>query len=151
MIKKTVLFLKESQHFRHQSIRVNGKKTGGDPDLFRFFVERAYQCARVGGRVGLVTPAGLWQAEGCTALRQLLLQHNKLDQLYTFENFRKWAFGIDTRFKFTTFVFTKLAEGKVVKTKHQFNAGFMLRHDDILNEIPASLRLMDLSAEDVQG
>ncbi len=150
-IQKTVFFLKESQHYQHQSALVEGKKTGGDPDLFRFFIERAYQCARVGGRVGLVTPAGLWQAEGCTALRRLLFQHNQLEQLYTFENFRKWAFGIDTRFKFSSFVFKKLAEDKAPKADHTFKAAFMLRHDRILNETPPSLRLMDLSFEAVQA
>ncbi|MDQ7091018.1 MAG: N-6 DNA methylase [Methylococcales bacterium] len=150
-IKKTVFFLKESQHYQHQSALVEGKKTGGDPDLFRFFIERAYQCARVGGRVGLVTPAGLWQAEGCTALRRLLFQHNQLEQLYTFENFRKWAFGIHTSFKFSSFVFKKLAEDKKPKAEHTFKAAFMLRHDRILNETPPSLRLMDLSFEAVQA
>ena len=150
-IQKTVFFLKESEHYQHQSTLVDGKKTGGDPDLFRFFIERAYQCARVGGRVGLVTPAGLWQAEGCTALRQLLFQHNQLEQLYTFENFRKWAFGIHTSFKFTSFVFEKLAEDKAPKADHTFNAAFMLRHDNVLNETPASLRLMDLSFEAIKA
>jgi len=150
-IKKTVFFLKESQHYQYQSALVEGKKTGGDPDLFRFFIERAYQCARVGGRVGLVTPAGLWQAEGCTALRQLLLECNQLEQLYTFENFRRWAFGIDTRFKFSSFVFKKLALNKAPKANHTFKAAFMLRHDSILNETPPSLRLMDLSFEAVQA
>lgn len=150
-IQKTVFFLKESEHYQNQVAIVNGKKTSGHMDLFHFFIERAYQCVRVGGRVGFVTPAGLWQAEGCTALRHLLLQQNQLEQLYTFENFRKWAFNIDTRFKFTTFVYKKLAADKPPKATHSFNAGFMLRHDAMLNEKPASLRLMDLSAKAIKA
>ncbi len=140
-IQKTVNFLKVTGYYQYQSTLIDDKKTGGDPDLFRFFIERAYKCVRAGGRVGLVAPAALWQAEGCTALRQLLLRENTIEHLYTFENFRKWAFGIHTSFKFTGFVFKK----QIPDNNHSFPAGFMLRNIDYLDADTKTMRLMQLS------
>src|SRR5262249_23543426 len=117
-------FLAAAGVYRHQVAMAVGERTGGDPDLFRYFIERAHQCLREGGRSGLVTPSTLWQAEGCTGLRRLLFEHCTIDTLYTFENHRKWAFDIDSRFKFTAFVFSRQAPGQ----HHRFPAGFMLRN-----------------------
>jgi hypothetical protein len=118
-----VRYLARSGLYRHQTAIVNGERTGGDPDLFRYFVERAFQCAGSGGRVAFVVPATLWQAEGCTALRRLLFEQKRVESLYVFENYRKWAFAIDSRFKFTAFV----AESAAPPTGHALPAGFMLR------------------------
>ncbi len=145
MLENTNRFLRESGHYDHQVALVDGKKTGGDPDLYRYFIERAFQCVHESGRVGLVTPAALWQAEGTTALRQLLFSETQLEEVFSFENFRKWAFQIHTSFKFTSFVFQKGAPAKDAS----FNAGFMLRNDSIINE-RNNPRLMKLSLPLVQ-
>jgi hypothetical protein len=145
LLENTNCFLRESGHYAHQVALVDGKQTGGDPDLYRYFIERAFQCVRDKGRVGLVTPAALWQAEGTTALRQLLFSETQLEEVFSFENFRKWAFQIDTRFKFTSFVFQKGVPAKDAS----FNAGFMLRNDSLIND-SNSPRLMKLSLPLVQ-
>jgi hypothetical protein len=145
MLENTNRFLRESGHYDHQVALVDGKKTGGDPDLYRYFIERAFQCVHEAGRVGLVTPAALWQSEGTTALRGLLFSETQLEEVFSFENFRKWAFQIDTRFKFTTFIFQK---GKPAKDA-SFDAGFMLRHDNIINDGKSS-RLMKLGLPLIQ-
>ncbi len=138
-------FLRDSGVYQHQVVEVNGKKTGGDPDTFRYFVERAVQAARAGGRVALLTPSTLWQAEGCTGLRRLLLEQHAVEELFVFENYRKWAFDIDSRFKFTAFV----ARREAPTPDHWFPAGFMLRDTRAMEGLIPG-RLVRMSGEIAQ-
>ncbi|MDA3835475.1 MAG: N-6 DNA methylase, partial [Spirochaetales bacterium] len=134
-------YLSSKGEFEWQTVRVNGKKTGGDPDLFRYFVERAFQCAKPNARIGFLVPAVLWQAEGCTGLRQLLLKENAIESLENFENYRKWAFNIHTSLKFSSFVACK----KRPRINGTFPAAFMLRNtrylDGLLPERQVKLSL----------
>nr|WP_240807123.1 N-6 DNA methylase [Polyangium spumosum] len=127
-IETLVEYLAEGGDYEHQSVEVNGKKTGGDPDLFRYFIERAHQLARVDGRIGQVVPSTLWQAEGCTGLRRLLLETCTMGCLYGFENARRWAFSIHSQFKFSTFVVAR----RPASEGHKFPAAFMLRDARVL-------------------
>lgn len=139
-IETLVEYLGAVGDYTHQSVLLDGKKTGGDPDLFRFFIERAHQLAREGGRLAQVVPSTLWQAEGCTGLRKLLLDECTVDVLYGFENAKKWAFSIHSQFKFTTFVVVREAPS----ASHSFPAAFMLRDGRVL-EGGAVERLVMLS------
>jgi hypothetical protein len=93
--------------FRHQVVTVNGRRTGGDPDLFKFFVERSHQILRPGGAAGLVVPSGLHSSQGATGLRRLLLDESRVQVLCKFDNERKVFPGTDHRFKFDLVVFRK--------------------------------------------
>lgn len=128
-IKSFVTFLADTGFYPHQKAKVAGKTTGGDPDLFRYFTERATHCIGQGGRIGYVVPCTLWQAEGCTGLRRLLLDKMTMESLYTFENYRKWAFAIDSRFKFCALV----VRAEVPAPDHAFPAAFMLRDTLVLD------------------
>jgi len=128
-LKDFVSYLSSKNEFEWQTVEVNGKKTGGDPDLFRYFIERAFLCAKIEGRVGFLVPAGLWQAEGCTGLRQLLLGENTIESIEVFENYRKWAFDIDSRFKFTSFIAAK----KESRKNSAIHGAFMLRDTRFLD------------------
>ena len=57
---------------------IKKKTTGGDPDCFRFFLERAWQLTSDGHMVGMVMSSGLHNGQGSTGLRRLLLDHNTL-------------------------------------------------------------------------
>jgi len=128
MMKQLNWFLVNAGIYKHQRAIVEGKKTGGDPDLFKYFVERSWQGVSEKGRIGLVLPATIWQGQGCTGLRRLLFEEASVESLYTFENYRKWAFNIDSRFKFTAVVFSN----KKTEKKHSFPAAFMLRDTQVL-------------------
>lgn len=141
-LKDIVTFLAESNFYQYQSVVVNKERTGGDPDLFRYFVERADQCLGPGGRFGLVVPGTLWQGEGCTGLRRLLFQERTIESLYVFENYRKWAFDIDSRFKLTVFV----VRAEKSNTDHAFPAAFMLRDTCVLDGLLPE-RVVRLSRE----
>ena len=113
--------------FEHQIVEVNGEKTGGDPDLSKFFLERNYQLVRGAGRVAILLPAGLYALEGATGLRRLLLEHSRIEAIFSFENWGKRFFQIHASFKFLTLVFAKQdIHGQM------FPSAFMLREEGIL-------------------
>jgi len=130
-IKTVAACLKKGGDYRFQDWKVDGKSTGGDPDAFKFFVERAWQLVREGGRVGFVVPSAIYNNEGCTGLRHLLLEHATVERFYAFEN-RKKIFPIDSRYKFVNLVFRKGSP-----EMDGFEAAFM-RHD--LAELEATAR-----------
>ncbi|MEI6422286.1 MAG: hypothetical protein WCP55_08710, partial [Lentisphaerota bacterium] len=125
---KTADYLGECGEFPSQKAVVDGAKTGGDPDLFKYFVERSFQLLAADGRFGIVIPGVIWQTEGCTGLRSLLFEKKTIDELFVFENYRKWGFNIHSRFKFSTIV----ASNTIPPEAHSFNAAFMLRDPQIL-------------------
>lgn len=121
-IKTLAACLKKGGDYRYQDWEVDGKSTGGDPDAFKFFVERAHQLAREGGAVGFVVPSAIYNNEGCTGLRHLLLRKARVERFYAFEN-RKKIFPIHSSYKFVSLVFRKGAPDG-----DGFEAAFM-RHD----------------------
>jgi uncharacterized protein (DUF433 family) len=114
--------------YSYQVVEVNGEKTGGDPDLFKLFLERFHQLSRPCGRVAVLMPAGLYALEGVTGVRQLLFSQARIEAIYSFENaFERFFPNVDSRTKFLTLVFEKQ------RTADQsFPAAFMLRNEVFL-------------------
>jgi uncharacterized protein (DUF433 family) len=118
--------------FEYQSVEIHGRKTGGDPDLYKFFLERFYQLVFSGGHVSLLIKGEFSNVEGCTGLRQLLFYHARLKTMFGFENFlRRFFPTVDSRQKFFAITFIK-DEGGTQK----FEAGFMLRNESWLMQPP---------------
>ncbi|HTV72466.1 MAG TPA: DNA methyltransferase, partial [Candidatus Acidoferrales bacterium] len=113
--------------YRWQRFEVNGQRTGGDPDCFKYFTELAWLLAREGGHVGLVTPGAFTSDDGTTGLRHLVLEHSMLMTLFVFENRRK-LFEIDSRFKFQVLHFRRGGETS------DFEAAFWVHDTDILRK-----------------
>ncbi len=141
-IKTMAACLKKGGDYRFHDWEVDGKTTGGDPDAFKFFVERAWQLVREGGRVGFVVPSAVYNNEGCTGLRHLLLNEAQVERFYAFEN-RKKIFPIHSSYKFVSLVFRK---GK--PEADGFEAAFM-RHD--LAELDATARYREPGKEKVRS
>jgi len=76
-----------------------GLQDGGEPDLYRMFVELSMRLARRGGSLALLLPGGLIRSQSTTPLRHVLLEHAEQVQFTVFHN-RARFFEIDTRFKF---------------------------------------------------
>ncbi len=140
-VKTLAACLKKGGDYRFHTWEVDGKRTGGDPDAFIFFVERAWQLVREGGRVGFVVPSAIYNNEGCTGLRHLLLEQAQVERFCAFENRRK-IFPIHSRYKFVSLVFRK---GK--PEADGFEAAFM-RHD--LAELDATARYREPGQEKVK-
>jgi hypothetical protein len=86
--------------YPYQTAEVRGRTTGGDPDLFKFFLERAHQESASGGRMGLLLPAQLLTGDGCTGLRRVLLGQAAIDSLIRFDNERRLFPGTHHSFRF---------------------------------------------------
>jgi hypothetical protein len=114
--------------YAHQTVKVNGTNTGGDPDLFKLFAERFHQLLRREGRAGVLLPSSLCSGEGATGLRQMLFLECQVEALYSFENWGKRFFQIHASFKFLTIVFEK----RTPSGNQFFPAAFMLRDESFL-------------------
>jgi hypothetical protein len=128
--RTTAACLKKGGDYRYIDWEVDGKSTGGDPDLFKFFVERSYKILEPNGRLGFLVPGALYNNEGCTGLRHLVLDESRVLSFYGFEN-RKKIFNIDSRFKFVCLVLGKIPNvpgEDPAPSQDGFQAAFM-RHD----------------------
>ena len=111
-VKTLSKYLLEGGIYHHQIAEIRDddgktKKTGGDPDSFKFFTERAYQLLRNGGRAGIIVPLGIQGSLGTTALRRLLLDHCTLAALCKLDNERYIFPGVFHGQKFDLLVFGK--------------------------------------------
>jgi hypothetical protein len=130
----TVSVLKKGGDFAFQDWAIDGKSTGGDPDLFKYFLELAHKLTRPGGRVGVLVPSAIYNNEGCTGLRHMLLDQSLVERFYGFEN-RQKLFPIDSRYKFVNLVFRKVNPSEMTADT-AFQAAFM-RHEPSELENPA--------------
>ena len=113
--------------YEYQVVLANGEKTGGDPDLYKFFLERFHQLIRPSGRAGVLMPAGLCSLEGATGVRRMLFTMSRVEAIFSFENWGKRFFQIHASFKFLTLVFENRPAAE-----QSFPAAFMLRDENFL-------------------
>jgi hypothetical protein len=85
--------------FRWQRTRVGNRNTGGDPDLWKLFMERCAYLVREGGEVGLLVPSAFHTNASAAGVRQLYLRRMALRVCYSFDN-RSGLFDIHRSFKF---------------------------------------------------
>jgi hypothetical protein len=95
-------FEQQSEYVRQPSAyRALGK---GDINTYKLFLERFFALLKAGGRLGIVTPSGLYTDQGCQPLRELFFNESRIVGLYGFEN--RWPtvfIAVDGRFKFILF------------------------------------------------
>jgi N-6 DNA Methylase len=85
--------------YKAQRVEVNGRSTGGDADLYKYFMERAFQLLSPNGRIGLVVPSAFHRSEGATGIRHLYWEGGTFEQFLEFEN-KKRLFPIHGMFRF---------------------------------------------------
>ncbi len=98
--------LKASPDFRCQRYEIRGTVTGGDADLYRYFLELGYHVLKKGGMLGFIIPAAFYMSEGATGLRHLFLENGTIKALINFEN-KKHIFPIHPSFKFALLLYQK--------------------------------------------
>ena len=80
----------------------------GKVDLYRAFLERFSQLLCEHGRMGLVTPSGIYTDQNCQPLREMLLERHDFAFMLGFENRQPVVFkSVDSRFKFVLLGATK--------------------------------------------
>lgn len=138
----TARLLLEGGLYHHQIAIVEGKKTGGDPDTFKFFAERAWQLLRDGGRAGIIVPLGIQGSLGTTALRRLLLDRCQLQALIKLDNERYIFPGVFHGQKFNLLVFAKGGRSD------SFDAAFFSWEPAaVLRDLPRHLRRLTVDAD----
>lgn len=123
-INTTARILKSGGDYHFNEWQLEAGTTGGHQDAFKYFVERAYQILKSGGLCGYLVPSALYNNEGCTGLRHLLLDRCRVERFFAFENRRK-IFPIHSSYKFVCLVYQKEEEEN---KEQEFQAAFM-RHD----------------------
>lgn len=95
-------FEEQSEYVReHSAYQFLGK---GDINTYKLFLERFFGLLKSGGRLGIVTPSGLYTDQGCQPLREMFFSQSHINCLYCFENRWPTVFNaVDGRFKFILF------------------------------------------------
>lgn len=119
--------LKDHVNYSNQVYLVNGRKTGGDADLYKYFLELSFKLLNDSGRLGFIIPASFYMNEGSTGLRHLFLENGAIKNLYGFEN-KKHIFPIHPSYKFLVMIYEKGKIGGIEKAK--FN---LQNPDDLFN------------------
>lgn len=109
--------------------------SGGDPNLFRYFVAFNLKLIKPGGNLTYLTPASLWSEYSSRELRKHIFNNYKLSYIYQFENKKRFK-DVDSRFKFAIF---QLSNIKV--STSSFKAKFMIQSEDsVIKEITRDLK-----------
>lgn len=113
----------------------------GDPNYYKFFVERDLQLLKDKGILHILIPSGFQTDQGSDLLRKLLIQENTLSEIYSFENKGYYEEGEKYKTKLFPDVHPqyKFSMVQVVKKKSEledraFNAKFYMHSpEDIEN------------------
>jgi hypothetical protein len=89
--------------FHWQVAEVEGRRTGGDPDLWKLFLECCTTALGPRGRLGIVVPSAFHTNASATGVRRLMLGKTAIEACYSFEN-RQGLFDIHRSFKFDVLV-----------------------------------------------
>ena len=82
----------------------------GDPDLYKFFLERSIALLAPEGIAALLLPSGVLRAQGSAPLRRLMRKEGELTEIVEYIN-RKKMFDIHSMYRFATIVFKKGSGG----------------------------------------
>ncbi|WP_215538164.1 class I SAM-dependent DNA methyltransferase [Borreliella bavariensis] len=109
--------------------------SGGDPNLFRYFVAFNLKLIKPGGNLTYLTPSSLWSEYSSRELRKHIFNNYKLNYIYQFENKKRFK-DVHSSFKFAIFQISNIK----VSTS-SFKAKFMIQSsDNILKEITRDLK-----------
>lgn len=105
-----------------QVVSAYGRLTGGDPDDYKFFLERNSQLLHPTGTTGVVVPSAFHANQGATGIRRLYFEEMRLRCCYSFVNGRQ-LFEIHRSFRYPLIVATRTGPTS------NFSCAFYL-HDD---------------------
>lgn len=98
-----------SSKLRSSDEYVVNQASYGDPDLYKFFLERSIDLLSPNGTASLLVPSGVLRAKGSGPLRRLLRERGEIVEIAEYIN-RKKIFDIHSMYRFATVLFNK---GKV--------------------------------------
>ena len=96
--------------YSYQSSIIYDKTFTGDPQLFKIFLEIAFNAVREGGIISLIVQHNFLGSKSCAALRSLYLQNGKLFRIWEFYNRNQnglYFQNVDPNLRFIVFQFQK--------------------------------------------
>jgi len=111
-VKNYARALARSPDYEWQKVRVNGRSSGGDPDLFKYFMERSFKLTASGSEIGVIIPSSFRNTQGCTGIRQMLAESGEVFFLDEVTNKRK-HFPIHSMFRFSLLGFRRCTHPKI--------------------------------------
>ncbi|WP_418885159.1 Eco57I restriction-modification methylase domain-containing protein [Borreliella carolinensis] len=109
--------------------------SGGDPNLFRYFVAFNLKLIKPGGNLTYLVPSALWSESSSSSLRKHIFSKHKLNYIYQFQNQKRFE-DVAALFKFSIF---QLSNAKAPTS--DFKAKFMIQsNDNIIKEITRDLK-----------
>jgi hypothetical protein len=124
--------------YKHQRVQANNKSTGGDADLYKYFMERAFQLVSPNGRIGLVVPSAFHRSEGATGIRKLYFDNGGFEHFNEFEN-RKRLFPIHPMFRFVLLVYERGAPGGIQQARFGLSSIDDLENNDLEGSNPLQI------------
>lgn len=123
------IFLSDD-HYRYQSWKVEGRKTGGDINLYKLCLERADQLSFKNSKISLLLPDNFATDLGSTGIRHLVFDNYSLQEFLSFENKKLLFPSIHAESKFAVTTFYKK------KNDNQYFKAFFYKHniEDLTNE-----------------
>lgn len=98
--------LKQSPCYKYQKYPIDNHTTGGDFDLYKYFLEVSFAILKDGGKLGFIIPASFYISESATGLRHLFLENGTIRYLVNFIN-KKRIFPIHSSYKFLLMIYAK--------------------------------------------
>lgn len=130
---------------------------GGDPNLYKLFLELGLRILRTDGWLALLVPAALYTDYGGRELRKHLLRQCRWHWCYGFEN-RERLFPIDSRFKYCAVVVQKGGHTESLRTaflqrdlsdwqRSAPQRAFAQTEEEIHDASPEQLALVEFTSE----
>ncbi|WP_215541074.1 class I SAM-dependent DNA methyltransferase [Borreliella bavariensis] len=109
--------------------------SGGDPNLFRYFIRFNLKLIKPGGNLTYLTPSALWSESSSRLLRKHIFTNYKLNYIYQFQNQKRFK-DVVSLFKFVIFQLSNTKSPTSI-----FKAKFMIQSsDNILKDVTRDLK-----------
>lgn len=106
-IKTGSSYFRNESNYRFQKWKINGRKTGGDINLYVISVERFNQLLKYNGYFSLLVPDNFATDAGTTGVRHLVFDNYRIVEFLSFEN-RKGIFpAVHRSYKFAVLTYKK--------------------------------------------
>lgn len=116
-----VQWFRWSPDYSHQSTEAAGKQTKSDVNLYKLFLERAFQLLRKGGRCGILLPTAIYTDLGSKGLRELLFEESEIDHLFGLSNERYLFDGVHHSFRICLLTFRKGGQTETIRAAFRIN------------------------------
>lgn len=128
--------------FQHQG--------SADLNTYKMFLEAGYALLRVGGRLGLLVPSGIYSDKGTGALRKLFLEQSRWSHLYAFQNERFVFVAVHHAFKVAAVQVEKGAQPGKLLTRFRLGPGDSPESYELEADIPDESGYLKVSVAEIE-